>query len=493
MKIGFDNQRYLSAQTKAIKERLARFKGKLYLEIGGKLYGDFHAARTLPGYHPDTKLFLLEKLKKDLEVIFCISAKQLSSGKERGDWGISYDLATVVALENLKNFGFPVSCVVINRYDEEKEADIFQKKLQRKGYRVYRRYEIEGYPHDLFSVLSKNGYGKDDYIKTERPVVVVWGAGPGSGKFSTCLGQVYHDKKKTLNSGYAKLETFPIWDLPLEHPVNLAYEAATADLGDYNLIDPYHLAAYKKVAINYNRDVESFPVLQTLIPAYHSPTDMGVNMMNRGIIDNTAVSQAAKREIIFYLFRYRREYFKGLVEKNTLDKIESLLRKLGISEDKMPTVPAARLAKKRATKDSQKGERGNFCGAAIELSNGKVITGKNSPLLHAEAACILNALKILARIPDSIDLLSSEVIKSFKEVKSKSFKEESESLELNEVLVSLAISSATNPTVKKALERLPELRNCYLHTTHIPSQGDETIFRKLGIWLSTDGEIATKP
>ena len=499
LKVGFDNQRYLKSQEKAVRERLSRFKHKLYLEIGGKLSGDFHAARTLPGYDPDSKLLLLKKLKKDLEVIFCISAKQLSSGKIRGDWGIGYDLATIIALENLKKFGVPVKAVVINRFAREKEAEILKKRLQRKGYQVYLRYEIEGYPENLDLVLSQEGYGKDDYIKTRKPLVVVWGAGPGSGKFSTCLSQIYHEQRKGLDSGYAKFETFPIWNLSLEHTVNLAYEAATADLGDFNLVDPYHFASYKKEAINYNRDVESFPILIALVQKfakkknfmirYRSPTDMGVNKMSEGIINKKIISEAAKREIIFYLFRYRQEYLKGLVDKRTLDKMDSLLKKAGVSETNLPTVPSARQAKKKAEEDKEKGERGIYCGAAIELKNGKIITGKNSPLLHAEAACILNSIKVLAGIPDSIDLLSPQIIESFKKIKGKVLREQSKSLELNEILVALAISGPTNPTVQKALEKLSKLRGCFLHTTHSPSPGDETIFRKLGIWVSSDGGV----
>lgn len=482
----------MGLQEKVVRERLAKFKNKLYLEIGGKLYGDFHAARTLPGYDPNTKLLLLKKLQKDLEVIFCISAKQLSSGKLRGDWGISYDLATIVALEDLEKFGFPVSAVVINRFAREKEAEILKKRLQRKGFKVYLHCEIEEYPENLDLILSSGGYGKDNYVKTKKPLVVVWGAGPGSGKFSFCLGQIYRDKKRGLDSGYAKFETFPIWNLSLEHPVNLAYEAATADLGDFNVVDPYYLAAYKKVAVSYNRDMESFPILLALELSYRSPTEMGINMMKKGIVNEKAVLAAAKREIIFYLFRYRQEYLKGLVDKRTLDKMNLLLKKVGISETDLPTVPAARRARREAEKDRRKGERGTFCGAAIELGDGKVVSGKNSSLLHAEAACILNAIKILAGIPDPIGLLSLPVIESFKDIKGRVLKEESKSLELNEVLAALAISSPINPTVKKGLEKLSELRGCYLHSTHLPSQGDETIFRKLGVWVSTDGGVAGK-
>jgi len=501
-KTGFDTKKYLRVQAEAIRKRLAKFKHRLYLEIGGKLYSDFHAARTLPGYDPDTKLLLLKNLKKDLEIIFCVSAKQLASGKLRGDWGVGYDLATIAVLKDLEKFSLPVRAVVINRFAGEKEAEVLKKRLQRKGYTVCFRYEIKDYPKNLDLVLSKEGYGKDDYVKTKKPLVIAWGTGPGGGKFSTCLGQIYHDQKRGLDSGYAKIETFPIWNLPLEHPVNLAYEASTADLGDFNLVDPYHLAAYKKVAINYNRDVEIFPILAALIQkivnkrnfmtSYRSPTDMGINMAKKGIIDEKIVRQAAKREIVFYLFRYRQEYLKGLVDEKTLSKMDLLFKKAGVSESDLPTVPAARKAKKEAEKDKRKGERGVYCGAAIELKDGRIITGKNSSLLHAEAACILNAIKVLAGIPDSIDLLAPQVIESFNQIKGKILQEESRSLEVNEVLVALAISGPTNPAVKKALEKLPELRDCYFHTTHLPSRGDETIFRKLGIWVSTDGEVVSR-
>lgn len=502
MLIGFDNQKYLKFQEKAIRDRLAKFKYKFYLEIGGKLYHDFHASRTLPGYDPQCKVLLLQKLKKDLEIIYCVSAKHLASGKIRGDWGVGYDLATLLALEDLKKFGFLVSGVVINRFAGEKEAGIFKKRLERMGYQVYLHHEIESYPEDLGLILSKEGYGKDEYIKTKKPLVIVWGAGPGSGKFSTCLGQLYHDQQKGLDSGYAKFETFPIWDLPLEHPVNLAYEAATADLGDFNLVDPYHLAVYKKMAVNYNRDVEIFPILITLVQkfthkknfmtTYHSPTDMGVNMAKRGIVDDKIVKEAAKREIAFYLFRYRQEFLRGLVDEKVLEKMNLLLIKAGYSEEDFPTIKAARRAKKKAEKDKTKGDWGIYCGAALELKNGKIITGKNSPLLHAKAACILNAIKYLAKIPDEIPLLSPQVIESFKEIKVKAFREESKSLELNEVLIALAISGQTNPTITKALEKLPELRDCFIHTTHLSSGADEAVFRKLGIWVTTDGEVSKK-
>lgn len=501
-KIGFDTEKYLKAQEAAIKERLSKFEDRLYLEIGGKLYGDFHATRGLPGYDPDTKLTLFKNLKKDLQVIFCVSAKQLASGKMRGDLGIGYDLATIAALEDLKEFGLPIAGVVINRFSGEKEAKVLKKRLERKGFKVYFRYEIEDYPKNLDLIKSEAGFGKDEYIETKKPLIIVWGVGPGSGKFSTCLSQIYRDQKKGLDSGYAKFETFPIWNLTLEHPVNLAYEAATADLGDFNLIDPYHLSAYKKSAVNYNRDIESFPILISLIQKtlnkrnfmanYHSPTDMGVNMMKKGIVNEEIVCRTAKKEIVFYFFRYCQEYFKGLVDKEVLDKMNLLFEKAGISENYLPVVPAARRAKREAEKDKRKGERGIYCGAAIELKDDKIVTGKNSPLLHAEAACILNAIKVLAKIPDSIDLLTPQVIESLNQVKGKILKEKSKSLEVNEIIVALAISAPVNPLIGKALVKLGDLKNCYMHTTHPLTEGDRAIFRKLGIWVSTDGEVAKK-
>ena len=502
LKIGFSTQKYLKAQEAAIRERLSFFKTRLYLEVGGKLYADFHAARTLPGYEPDTKLFLLKNLKKDIEIIFCVSVKQLTLGKLRGDLGMGYDQATILALNDLNNFGFRVKSVVINRYSGEEKARVFKKQLERLGFRVYFRFEIEGYPQNLDLIISNEGYGKDEYIVTEKPLVVVWGPGPGSGKMSTCLGQIYQEQKKGFGSGYAKFETFPIWNLPVDHPVNLAYEAAAADLGDYNLVDPYHLSAFRKVATNYNRDVESFPILLSIIQkimnkrnfmvTYRSPTDMGINRIKDGIINDDLVIKAAKKEIIFYLFRYRQEYQKGLVDENVLLKMEQILEKLKLSEEDLLTVRGARGAAKEAQKSKDKGERGVYCGAAIELKNGKIISGKNSPLLHAEAACILNAIKFLAKIPDEIDLLSPRVIKSMNQIKSKILKEKSRSLEVNEVLTALAVSSPTNPTIQKALRALGELKGCYLHTTHLPFKGDETTLRKLGIWVSTDGKYASQ-
>jgi len=498
-KIGFDTKKYLLAQKKAIKERLSKFSDRLYLEFGGKLMDDFHASRTLPGYDPNAKVLLLKSLNRDLEILYCVSAKQLANGKIRGDWGMGYDLVTIKALEDLDNFGLPLLGVVINRFEGESEAKILEKRLKRMGVRVFKRYEIDGYPNDIGNILSSRGYGYDDYIKTKKPLIVVWGAGPGSGKLSTCLGQIYQDAKHGLNSGYAKFETFPVWNLPLDHPVNIAYEAATADLGDFNLIDPFHLQAYKKVAVNYNRDVEAFPIIKTIFEkilsqenfsrCYRSPTDMGFNVLEEGIIDDNMICEAAKKEAVFYLFRYRQEYKKGLVDKDTLHRMDIILNRLGVDENFFKVVPAARKAREQARRQENKGERGVYCGAAIELSNGKIITGKNSPLLHAEAAAILNAIKVLGKIPDDLDLISQPVIEQINRLK-KQIHERSQSLNCSETLLALAVSAQVNPLAQKAQRFLNDLRGCFMHTTHALSPADESIFRKLGIWVSTDRETA---
>ena len=496
--LGFDTDKYLKTQKKAIEERLSKFSGRLYLEFGGKLLDDFHATRTLPGYEPNAKLTLLKSLKKNLGILYCISAKQLSNGKIRGDFGIGYDLATLKALESLKKNKLPVLGVVINRYEGEIEAQNFERRLKNMGIPVYKRKEIKGYPCNLDLILSDKGYGADDYVKTDKSLIVVWGSGPGAGKLSTCLGQIYLDEKHGINSGYAKFETFPVWNLPLDHPVNTAYEAATADLGDFNLIDPFHLKAYKKQAVNYNRDVEAFPIIKTTFEKilsknnfsrnYCSPTDMGFNVLKTGIINDSIVCDSAKREINFYLFRYREEFKKGLVSKEVLDRMENIMKKVDITEDYLPTVSQARICKKIAENQKNKGENGIYCGSAIELKNGKVITGKNSPLLHAESSMLLNAIKNLAKIPDKFELISPSVIKQINKLKDQ-IGDTTKSLNCSEALLALAASTAFNPLALKAQSYLSELRGCYMHSTHKLSSTDESLFRKLGIWVSTDGLV----
>lgn len=494
-KRGFSTDKYLRAQAEAIRERLDRFPDRLYLEFGGKLIEDFHAARTLPGYEPDAKVSLLLSLKKDLEIIYCISAKQLQEKKMRGDLNMTYDLATLKALNDLARLGLPVNCVVINRFSGEHEAVIFRKLLERRRIKVRVRHEIEGYPNNINHILSGRGFGRDPHIRTDNKLVVVWGAGPGSGKLSTCLGQIYQDQRQGMNSGYAKFETFPVWDLPLNHPVNDAYEAATADLGDYNLIDPFHKKRYGKNAVNYNRDVDAFPIIEKLIKqmiprnnfmsTYHSPTDMGVNRISEGIINDRALRQAAKKESIFFLFRYRSEFEKGLVDKAVLERMRKLLKRLKITESYLKTVPAARRAAKEAASQRDKGEAGIHCGAAIELHDGRVVTGKNSRLLYAEAAAVINALKRLAGIPDGYELISRRIIERINAQKDL-IGEESKSLTTAEALLALAVSSLDRPRAKKAQDRLKHLKDCYLHSTHALSKDDENIFRKLSVWVTTD-------
>jgi uncharacterized protein (UPF0371 family) len=496
-KIGFSTEKYLQVQAAVIKERLLKFPGRLYLEFGGKLIDDFHAARTLPGYDPNAKVFLLLSLKKDLEIIYCISAKQLQQRKIRGDLNITYDLATLKALADLKKYGLPLHSVVINRFAGESEAVIFKKRLERNNVKVYLRGEIRNYPNNLNNILSSQGYGKDPHLRTKKPLIIVWGAGPGAGKLSTCLGQIYLDQKAGVNSGYAKFETFPVWDLPLKHPVNIAYEAATADLGDYNLVDPFHLKYYGKKAINYNRDVESFPIILKLIKKmipknnymsnYRSPTDMGINRIKEGIINDRILCQAAKKEIIFYLFRYRNEYRKGLLDIEVLERMEKTLNSLKLKETDLQTVVKARQAAKEAKSQKDKGEKNIYCGAAIELRDGRVVTGKNSSLLYAEASAILNAIKVITDIPDSFELISQEIIKQINSQKD-IIGEESKSLTTAEAILALAVSSITNPLAKKAQKGLELLRGCFMHSTHNIAKADEDLFRKLGIWVTSDAE-----
>lgn len=496
-KVGFSTKKYLEFQKAAIKERLSKFPGKLYLEFGGKLIDDYHAARTLPGYDPNAKLDLLLSLKKDLEIIYCISAKQLQQRKIRGDLNLTYDLATLKALNDLKKNNLPLHSVVINRFAGESEALIFKRRLERSNIKVYFRKEIKDYPNNINYILSKRGYGQDHYLKTNKSLVVVWGAGPGSGKLSTCLGQIFLDQQHGIDSGYAKFETFPIWDLPLNHPVNVAYEAATADLGDFNLIDPHHFKYRKKLAVNYNRDVDSFPIISRLVKKvmpkdnymhnYCSPTDMGINLAKIGIADDDIVREAAKKEIIFYLFRYRAEYKKGLIDKDVLERMEKIMVRLKQKETDLKTVAFARRAALEAKKQKNKGEKGVYCGSAIQLANNRVIAGKNSSLLHAEAATILNAIKTLAKIPDPVNLISRAVIQKINAQKDL-IGEERKSLTTAETLLALAISSIENPLARKAQKELKYLRNCYLHSTHSLSQSDEVIFRKLGVWVTTDAK-----
>jgi len=497
MRVGFDNERYLARQSEAILERVGEFGDKLYLEFGGKLVFDYHAARVLPGYDPNVKIRLLQKLREQIEIVFCVSAKDIERGRIRGDFGMTYDVATLKTLDDLRDDGLPVAAVVVTRFAGEPAARKLQAKVERRGVRVYTHAEIEGYPSDVDRIVSDEGYGKNPYIETTRPVVVITGAGPGSGKMATGLSQLYHDSRAGRPSGFAKFETFPIWGLPVEHPVNLAYEAATADLGDFNLVDPFHLAAYGETVVNYNRDVENFPILQSIIrrilgaggriPRYQSPTDMGVNRAADGIVDDGVVREAARQEILRRFFRHHWEYTVGVEEKATLERVRRLLGRVEARPEDRRVVPPAREAARQAELQG-KGHQGVFCGAAIELPSGELISGKNSPLMHSASAAVLNAVKTLAGIPDSIDLLPAAIVRDLAHLKQEALGLSAECLDVGELLIALAVSAPGNPAAAAGVRALGSLRGCEMHMTHIPTQGDQVGIRRLGLHLTTDAE-----
>jgi len=496
MKIGFDNEKYLQAQTAAILDRVAKYSNKLYLEFGGKLIFDLHAARVLPGFNPNVKMQLLQQLKDKANILLCIYAGDIERKKVRADFGITYDADALKLIDDLKDWGLTVTAVIITRFDNQPSATIFKNKLERRGLKVYTHRYTKGYPTDVDTVVSDEGYGANEYIATDKPLVVVTGPGPGSGKLATCLSQLFHDHRRNMNSGYAKFETFPIWNLPLKHPVNAAYEAATADIRDFNQIDPFHLEAYGKTSVNYNRDVEVFPVLRRILTKimgaspYQSPTDMGVNCAGFGIVDDLVVQEAAKQEIIRRFFRYKCEYAMGFVDAETVQKVELLMEEMGIKPEARKVVAPARKAAAEA-QEKGKGNEGIFCGAAIEMPDGTIITGKNSPQMHAASSLILNAAKKLADIPDKIHLLSPVVIESIANLARQIFRKRSVSLDLEETLIALSISATANPTAQMALEKLKELQGCEVHTTHIPTPGDEEGLRKLGVNLTSDPNFSS--
>ncbi|MBU4377390.1 MAG: DUF1846 domain-containing protein [Candidatus Omnitrophica bacterium] len=497
-KAGFDNEKYLKEQTAAILERVKKFDNKLYLEFGGKIIFDYHAARVLPGFDPNVKMRLLQKLKDKADIILCIYAGDIERRKVRADFGITYDVDVFKLIDDLREWGIDILAVVITRFENQPAARIFKNKLERNNIKVYTHRFTKGYPTDIDLIVSEEGYGANEYIKTKNPLVVVTAPGPGSGKLATCLSQLYHEHKGGVKSGYAKFETFPIWNLPLKHPVNVAYEAATADIRDFNLIDPFHLEAYRKTAINYNRDVEVFPVLKRILDrimtgelSYKSPTDMGVNRAGFGIINDGAVKDAAKQEIIRRHFRYGCEYIMGFVDKETVERVEILMKELDIKPDDRLVVGSSKKARNEA-EDKNKGNEGVFCGAAIELKDGSVVTGKNSPLMHAASSLVLNAIKELAEIPDKIHLLSPAIIESVGNLKRNILNSKAVNLDLEETLIALSISAATNPTAQIAMEKLKELRGCEVHMTHIPTPGDETGLRRLGVNLTTEPIFSSK-
>jgi len=501
-KMGFDNEKYLNEQTSSILERVEKFEKKLYLEFGGKLCFDYHAARVLPGYDPNVKIRLLQSLKDKVDIVLCIYAGDIESGRVRGDFGITYDIATLKLIDELRKWGLDILAVVITRFEGQPSAKVFKNKLEMRGVKVYKHYPIKNYPTDVDLICSEDGFGKNEYIESQKQIVVVTAPGPNSGKLSTCLSQLYHDHNNKINSGYAKFETFPIWNLPLKHPVNIAYEAATADIQDFNLVDPFHLAKYGKTAINYNRDVESFPILKLIIskivadnnnnhPLYNSPTDMGVNRAGFGIIDDKIVQEAAKQELIRRFFRYNTEYIMGIEKKETVERVRLLMEELGVKVNNRKVVAISRKSAMEA-EESGKGNEGIFCGAALELIDGRIITGKNSKLMHASSSLILNSVKVLANIPDEILLLSPQVINQISMLKKGILNEESESMDLEETLIALSISATTSHTAELAMNKLGQLRGCEMHMTHIPTPGDEVGLKRLGVNLTTDGKFSSR-
>ena len=482
MNIGFDNQKYLQMQSAHIRERISMFGDKLYLEFGGKLFDDYHAARVLPGFEPDSKLKMLLQLKDQAEIVIAISASALETNKTRRDLGLTYDLEVLRLTEAFRNIGLYVGSVVITQYAGQPAADLFRKKLETLGIRCYIHYIIEGYPTNVEKIVSEEGYGKNDYIETSRPLVVVTAPGPGSGKMATCLSQLYHEHLRGVNAGYAKFETFPIWNLPLKHPVNLAYEAATADLNDVNMIDPFHLEAYGKTTVNYNRDVEIYPVLSAIFEGifgecpYKSPTDMGVNMAGLCIFDDEACREASCQEIIRRYYQALEKVVKDDSCQNEAYKIELIMKQAKISPKDRVVVPAAvNLAKET-----------DAPAAALELPDGKIVLGKTKELLGASAAVLLNAVKELGGIDHSIDLISPESIAPIQELKVRYLGSGNPRLHTDEVLIALSTCAATDENARIALEQLPKLRGCQVHTTVMLSNVDKNVFKKLGIGLTCE-------
>ena len=496
--IGFDNEKYLREQTSAILERVNRFNHKLYLEFGGKILYDYHAARVLPGFDPNVKMRLLQILKDKIDVILCIHAGDIERKKIRADFGITYDADALKTIDDFREWGIDIMAVVITRYQNQPPARVFKNKLELRGIKVYLHYPTNGYPTDVDQIVSDQGYGANEYITTKNQIVIVTGPGPGSGKLATCLCNLYHEYKNGVKAGYAKFETFPIWDLPIDHKVNVAYEAATVDLKDEVMIDEHHFKAYNTEVVNYNRDIEAFHLLKRIIEKitggesmYLSPTDMGVNRASSGIVNNRIISDASHQEIIRRYFRCAVEYVMGIVDKETLNRAVNIMNKIDADVEDRKVVSPARKAAKDAEKYG-KGNAGIFCGAAIELRDGKIITGKNSPLLHASSSLILNATKHLAGLPDNMYLLPKNIIDSVTYLKKDILNGKMVSLDVEETLILLGISALSNPAAQMALENLKFLRDCEVHLTHIPTPGDEAGLRKLRVNVTCDPEYSSK-
>lgn len=486
IQIGFDNDKYLQMQSEHIRERISQFGGKLYLEFGGKLYDDNHASRVLPGFQPDSKLQMLLQLKDKVEMVIAINADDIEKNKVRGDLGITYDLDVIRLIGVFRGFGLYVSSVVLTRFNNQPLALAFQARLEGMGIKVYHHYTIEGYPSNTSRVVSEDGFGKNDYVETSRELVVVTAPGPGSGKLATCLSQVYHEYHRGIKAGYAKFETFPIWNIALNHPVNLAYEAATADLNDVNMIDPFHLEAYNVTTVNYNRDVEAFPILDALFEKimgkcpYKSPTDMGVNMVGNCISDDEAVKEASRQEIIRRYYVAACDFKQGKCNEDVVNKLKLLMRKAGVNPEVRSTVAPA-LAKEAAT--------GNPA-AAMELPDGTIVTGKTTDLLGASSALLLNALKILGNVPDDMHLMAPVILDPIQHLKVDHLGNRNPRLHTDETLIALSISATTNPLAEIAMEQLVKLKGCEVHSSVILSSVDERVFKRLGVNLTCEPKFS---
>lgn len=486
MEMGFDNKKYVKIQSAKIRERFKLFD-RLYLEIGGKLFDDSHAARVLPGFKNDAKISMFQELKDDLEIIFCINAGDIERNKIRGEYGITYDNELIKLINQSKRMGFSVNSVVVTLYKNQVSVDKFIKKLERNGIKTYIHTFTKGYPTDVDTIVSEEGYGANPYIETTKPLILVNAPGPGSGKLATCLSQIYHENKRGINVGYAKFETFPVWNLSLKHPVNLAYEAATADLKDVNMIDPFHLEAYGEMAVNYNRDVEMFPVLKNILfratgrDIYKSPTDMGVNMLGYCIKNPIVVEEAAKKEIVRRYYHERNNYKLGLSDEDSWKKIKLLMNELKIDEKYLDVIEPA----------LEKSKKENKPVISLKLSKKKIITGKQTDILSPACTVVLNAIKELSKIPDDIKLISPSILEPMLEMKRKLGSSE-ETLQLTEVLTALSICSTTNPMVEKALDNLSKLKDCEAHATYIVENGDKKALKKLHINLTCESEFISE-
>lgn len=485
MELAFDNEKYLKIQKEKIEERIKMFDNKLYLEFGGKIFDDYNASRVLPGFNPDAKIKLLQEFKENLEIIFCINANNIQKNKIRADYGIGYDVELLRLIENISKLGISINSVVITMYTGQESVEKLKQTLESKKVKVYLHTPTKGYPDDVETIASEEGYGKNPYIETTKKLVVVTAPGPNSGKLGTCLSQLYHEYKRGVKAGYAKFETFPVWDLPLMHPVNISYEAATADLGDINMIDSFHLEEYNIKAVNYNRDISAFPILKNILnkitgkDIYKSPTDMGVNMISKCIINDEIAQSAAKMEIIRRYYASLCDFKRGIGNEETVETIKKLMNNIGITTSDREIVKYA----------LEKSEKENVNTVAIMLENGKVITGKESELLSASSALLINTIKEISGIPDDVYLLSPSVLESIFKLKQKTSYKRNYSLNLPEVLIALSICSKTNPIIEKTLEAIDKLRGLEAHSSYIISQSEQKILKSLGINLTCEPKL----